>query len=104
MFLEYYYPQNIKDINFSGSNSNGQRQSDEPITAKATTKPKKTAKEKRVYQAKKNEEKGEKEKTAPLPKIMLRVWADAQTGIDGMVADERKANRQCTKCTLKNHG
>ena len=44
--------------------------------------PKYTAKEKRVYQAKKKEEKVEKGKAAPLQKIMHRVWANAQPGID----------------------
>jgi len=50
--------------------------------AKTTNKPKETAKEKRVDQAKKMEEKVEKGKGAPRQKIMHRVWAEAHTGID----------------------
>jgi len=51
----------LKDNNFSGSNSSAKRKCDEPITTKTTKKPKYTAKQKRVYQAKKKEEKLEKE-------------------------------------------
>jgi len=94
----------LKENNFSGSNSSGKRKRDEARTTKITKKPKYTAKEKRVYQAKKKEEKVEKGKAAPLQKIMDRVWADAHTGIDQKIVDERKAKGQCTRCTLTNHG
>jgi len=50
--------------------------------------PKYTAKEKRVYQAKKKEEKVERGKAAPQQKIMHRVWANAHTGIDQKIVDE----------------
>jgi len=52
----------LQDNNFSGSNASGKRKSDEPIATKTTKKPKYTAKEKRVYQAKKKEEEVEKGK------------------------------------------
>jgi len=94
----------LKDNNFSGSNSSGKRKCDEPITTKRTKKPKYTAKEKRVYQAKKKEEKVEKGKAAPRQKIMHPVWANAHTGIDQKIVDERKAKGQCTRCTLTNDG
>jgi len=55
----------LKDNTFSGSNSSGKRKRDKPTTTKITKKPKYTAKEKRVYQAKKKEEKVEKGKAAP---------------------------------------
>jgi len=94
----------LKDNNVSGSNSSGKRKRDEPIATKTTKKPKYTAKEKRVYQAKKKKEKVEKGKAAPRQKIMHRVWADAHTGIDQNIVNERKAKGQCTRCTLTNHG
>jgi len=94
----------LKDNNFSGSNSSGKRKRDEPTTTKITKQPKYTAREKRVYQAKKKEEKVEKGKAAPRQKIMHRVWADAHTGINPKIVDERKAKGQCTRCTLTNHG
>jgi len=94
----------LKDNNFSGSNSSGKRKRDEPITTKTTKKPKYTAKEQKVYHAKKKEDKVEKGKPAPRQKIMHRVWADARTGIDEKIVDERKAKGQCTRCTLSNHG
>jgi len=94
----------LLDGNFSGSNSSGKRKCDEPTTAKKTKKSKYTAKEKRVYQAKRKEEKVDKGKAAPRQKIMHRVWADAHTGIDQRVVDERKAKGQRTRCTLTNHG
>jgi len=72
----------VKDNNFLGSNSSGKWKRDEPTTTNITKKPKYTAKEKRVYQAKKKEEKVEKGKAAPRQKIMHPVWADAHTGID----------------------
>jgi len=81
----------LKYNNFSGSNSSGKRKRDEPTTTKITKKPKYTAKEKRVYHARKKEEKLEKGKAAPRQKIMHRVWADAHTGIDQKIVDERKA-------------
>jgi len=34
---------------------------------------------------------------------MHRVCADAHTGIDQKVVNERKAKAQCTRCTLTNH-
>ena len=96
--------QRLGDNHFSGSNSSGKRKRDEPITTKTRKKPKYTAKEKSVYQAKKKGEKVEKGKSAPRQKIMQRVWADAHTGIDQKIVGERKAKGQCTKCTLTNHG
>jgi len=60
----------LKNNNFSGSNSSGKRKCDEPTTAKTTKKPKYPAKEKRVYQGKKKEEKVDKGKAAPRLKIM----------------------------------
>ena len=67
-------------------------------------KPKYTAKEKRVYQARKKEEKAVKKPAAPRQEIMERVWADTHTGIDQKEIDERKAKKQSTRCTLTNHG
>jgi len=93
----------VQDYNFSGSNSSGKTKRDEPIMAKATTKPRYTVKEKRVYQAKKKEEKVEKGNAAPRQKIMHRVWANTPTGINQKVVDERKAKGQCTRCTLRKH-
>jgi len=93
----------LKDNNFWGSNSSGKRKRDEPITAKTTKKPKYTTKEKRLYQAKKKEEKVDKGKVAPRQQIMHTVWANAHTGIDQKVVDERKGKGQCTRCTLTNH-
>jgi len=69
-----------------------------------TKKPKYTAKEKRVYQARKKEEQVDKGKAAPRSKIIHRVWADAHTGIDQKIVHEGKAKGQCTRCTLTNHG
>ena len=63
-----------------------------------------TAKEKRVYQAKTKEEKVARKPAAPRQEIMHRVWADAHTGIDQKEIDERKVKKQCTRCTLTNHG
>jgi len=82
------------------SNSSGKRKREEPTTTKITKKPKYTSKEKRVYQAKKNEEKVDKGKAAPRQKIMHRVWAEAHTSIDQKIVDERKAKWECTRCTL----
>ena len=67
-------------------------------------KPKYTANERRVYQAKKKEEKAARKAAAPRQEIMHRVWADAHTGIDQEEIDERKAKKQCTRFTLSNHG
>jgi len=80
----------LKDNDFWGSSSSGKRKRDEPITTKTTKKPRYTAKEKRVYQAKKKEEKVDKGKAAPRQKIMHRVWAEAHTGIDQKIIDQRK--------------
>ena len=70
----------------------------------AVRKPKYTTKEKRVYQARKKEEKAAKGPAAPRQEIMHRIWADAHTGIDQKEIDETKAKKQCTPCTLTNHG
>jgi len=94
----------LKDNNLSGSNSSGKRKRDEPTTTKITKKPKYTTKEKRVYQAKKKEETVEKGKAAQRQKIMHRVWADAHTGIDQQIVDERNAKGEYTRCTLTNDG
>jgi len=94
----------FKDNYFSGSNSSGKRKRDEPTARKTTKKPRYTAKEKRVYQAKKKVEKVDKGKVAPRQKIMHRVWADGHTGINQKVVDKRKAKGQCTRCTLPNPG
>jgi len=59
-----------------------------------------TAKEKRVYLETKKEGKVEKENAACQQKIMKGVWADAQTGIDQKVVDEREAMGQWTRCTV----
>ena len=67
-------------------------------------KPKYTAIEKRGYQAKKKEQKAARKPVAARQEIMHRVWADAHTGIDQKEIDERKAKKQCTRCTLSNHG
>ena len=48
----------------------------------AVKKPKYTAKEKRVYQTKKKEEKAARKPAAPRQEIIHRVSADAHTGID----------------------
>jgi len=45
----------------------------------------------------------DKGKAAPRQKSMHCVWADAQTGIDHKVVEERKTTGQCTRCTLTNH-
>ena len=72
-------------------------------TAVAIKKPKYTAKERRVYQTKK-EEKAVRKPVAPRQKIMHKVWADAHTGIDQKEIDKRKSKKQCTRCTPTNHG
>ena len=45
----------------------------------------------------------DKGKPAPRQKIINGVWADAQTGIDQKIVDERKAKGQFTRCTLTHH-
>ena len=45
-----------------------------------------------------------KKPAAPWQKIMHRVWADVHTRIDQKENDEWKAKKQCTWCTLTNHG
>ena len=87
----------------SGLASSGKRKQNEP-TAAVVKKPKYTAKEKWVYQARKKEETAAKKPAAPRQEIMHGVWADAHTGIDQKAIDERKAKKQCTQCTLTNHG
>jgi len=94
----------LKDKSFSGSNSSQKRKREEPTTTKTTKKPKCAPKEKRVYQAKKKEEKVDKGKAAPGQKIMQWVWAHQHTGINQKIVDVRKAKGQCTRCTLTNHG
>ena len=93
----------LKNTDSSGSASSGKRKGKER-TVTVVKKPKYTAKEKMVYQARKKEEKAAKKPTAPRQEIMHRVWADAHTGIDQKEIDDRKAKKQCTKCTLTNHG
>ena len=56
-------------------------------------KSKYTAKEKRVYQAKKKEERAAKKPAAPRQELMDRVWPKAHTGIDQKKIDERKAKK-----------
>jgi len=53
-----------------GSNSSGKRKRDEPTLTKPRKKPKYTAKEKRIYKAKKKEGKVDKGKAAPWQKLM----------------------------------
>jgi len=101
---EFQEGKRLNHNNFSGWNPSGKRKWDEPTTTKITKKPKYTAREERVYQAKKKEQKVENVKAAPWQKIMHRVWADAHTGIDQKIVDERKAKGQCTRCTLTKHG
>ena len=93
----------LKNTDSSGSASSGKRKRNQQ-TAAVVKKPKYTAKEKRVYQAKKKEEKAARKPAAPRQEIMHRVWADAHTGIDQTEIDKRKAKKQCTRCTLTNHG
>ena len=93
----------LKYPDSSGSSSSGKRKRNEP-TAAVIKKPKYTAKEKRVYQAKRKEERAAKKPAAHRQKIMHRVWADAHTGIDQKEIDDWKAKEQCTGCTLTNHG
>ena len=87
----------------SGSASSGKRKRNEP-TRTTAKKPKYTAKEKRVYQARKKEKKVAKKPAAPGQEIMHRVWADAHRGINQKEIDEQKAKKQCTRCSLTNHG
>ena len=67
-------------------------------------KPNYTAKEKRLYQARKKEEKPAKKAAGPRQEIMHRVWADAHTGIDQKEIDKPKSKKQGTCCTWTNHG
>ena len=71
----------LKNTDSSGSVSSGNRKRNEP-TAAVVKKPKYTAKEKRVYQAKKNEVKAARKPAAPRQERMHWVWVDAHTGID----------------------
>ena len=93
----------LKNSDSSGSASSGKKKRNEP-TAVVIKKPKYTAKEKRVYEAKKRVERALKKPAAPRREIMHRVWANADTGIDQKESDERKAKEQCTRCRLTNHG
>jgi len=83
----------LKDNNFSGSNSSWKRKRDQPTTARTMKKQKYSAKEKRVYQAKKKEEMVDKGKAAPWRKIMHRVWSDTHTGIDQKNSRRTKGKR-----------
>jgi len=94
----------LTDNNFSELNPSGKRKRDEPTTAKTMKKPRCTFKEQGVYQARKKDEKVDNRKAAPRQEIMHRVWADAHSGIDQKIVDERKAKVECTRCTLTNHG
>ena len=92
----------LKNTDSSGSASSGKRKRNKQ-TAVVVKKPKYTTKEKSVYQAKKKEEKAARKPAAPRQEIMHRVWADAHTVIDQKEIDERKAKKQCIRCTLTNH-
>ena len=94
----------LKNTDSSGSASSGNRKPNELTVAAVVKKPKYTTKEKRIYQAKKKKERSAKKPAAPRQEIMHRVWVDAHTGIDQKKIDERKAQEQCTRCTLENHG
>ena len=87
----------------TGSASSGKRKRNEP-TVTTAKKPKYTAKEKRAYQARKEEEKAAKKPAAPRQEIMHGSGLMHTTGIAQKEIDERKAKRQCTRCTLTNHG
>jgi len=78
----------LRDNHFSASHSSGKTQDDEPTTAKATKIPKYAAKEKRIYHAKKKEEKVDKQKAGPRQKIIHWVSADAHIGINQKIVDE----------------
>jgi len=94
----------LKENNFRGSNSSGKRKREKPTRSKTTKTSKYTAKEKRVYQAKKKEEMLEKGKAGPQEKIIHRIWADTHPSIDQKIGDERKGKWQCTRCTLSKDG
>ena len=87
----------------SGSAASGKRKRKEPMAA-VVKNPKYTAKEKRVSQAKKKEEKPARKPAAFQQEIMHRLWADAHTGIDQKEIEEQKAKKQCTRCTWTNNG
>ena len=93
----------LKNTDSSGSASSGKRKRNEP-TAAVVKKPKYSAKERRVYEAEKKEEWAAKKPAASRQEIMHRVWASTHAGINQKEIDEREANKQCTRCTLKNHG
>ena len=93
----------LKHTDSAGSASRGKRKRNEQ-TAAVVKKPKYNAKEKRVYQAKKKEETAARKPAALREEIMHRAWADVHTGIDQKEIDEQKAKKQCTRCTLSNHG
>jgi len=57
-----------KDNNFLWLNTSGKRKRDEPTMANTAKKPLYAAKEKREYQAKKKDEKGDQGKEAPWQK------------------------------------
>ena len=85
----------LRNTDSSGSASSGNRKGNEP-TAAVVKKPKYTAKENRIYQVKKKEERAVKKPAAPRQVIMHRVWANAHTCIDQTEIDEWKAKKQCT--------
>ena len=93
----------LKNNDSFGSASSGKRKRNEP-TAAVVEKPKHTAKEKRVYQATKKEEKVVNKPAAPRQDIVHMVWSDAHTGIDQKEMDDRKDKKECTGCTWTNHG
>ena len=93
----------LRNGDSSGLASSGKWKRNE-LAETTAKKPKYRAKEKRVYEAKKKEEKAAKEPAAPRQKIMHRVWGLAHTGIHQKEIDEWKAKGQCTRCTLMNHG
>jgi len=94
----------LKGNNFLGLNSRGKRKRDEPTRARTIKKLEYSAKERRVYQLKKKEEKVDKGKVAQWQKIKDRVWADAHTCIDQKPVKKPKAKGQCTRGTLTNDG
>ena len=94
----------IKNPDSSVSASCGKRKQTEPTGETVVKKPKYTAKEERAFLAKKKNARAAKKPPAPRQEIMHRVWADAPSGIDQKEIDEQKAQKQCTPCTLTNHG
>lgn len=92
----------LRNGDSSGFVSSGKWKRNE-LAETTAKKPKYTAKEKRVFQVKRKEERAAKKPVAPRQEIMHRVWAEVDTGIDKNKINERKAEKQCTRCTLTNH-